>query len=323
MTVSKLRSLAWQYAHINCIPGWDQKDRKAGKTWARYFKSRHKEIITVKKARNLSIARAMAANENNISKWFDEYEAVLRKFNIRNPQQIWSGDETGLQNVPKERLVIGARKSDIWQVVSGEQGETSTVLTFINAYGNTVPPIVIHKGERTQNYWKTDMPIGVTVTATTKGYITKEKFAEYGVRFIRYLRSHRLLGLPHLLLVDSHRSHVYNIEFMNRMKANNIHVMCIPAHCSHIVQALDSVPFALFKQYWQEELQHYNFLKRGKPLTKGDFWKVFWPAFKDAMSVRNIQAGFRRTGIYPVDFEAIDKSKFGPASLTDQPCKNC
>ena len=32
------------------------------------------------------------------------------------------------------------------------------------------------------------------------------------------------------------------------MKANNIHVMAIPPHTSHIIQALDSTPFAQFKK---------------------------------------------------------------------------
>ena len=35
------------------------------------------------------------------------------------------------------------------------------------------------------------------------------------------------------------------------------------------------------------------------------------------MTVANIQSGFRKTGIYPMNFEAIDKEKFTPSSVTD------
>ena len=45
----------------------------------------------------------MAANEPNVHKWFDEYEQVLKDLGINSPGQIWSGDETGVQNVPKEQ----------------------------------------------------------------------------------------------------------------------------------------------------------------------------------------------------------------------------
>ena len=49
----------------------------------------------------------MAANELNVHKWLDEYQEVLKDLGINSPEQIWSGDETGVQNVPKEQSVLG------------------------------------------------------------------------------------------------------------------------------------------------------------------------------------------------------------------------
>ena len=40
---------------------------------------------------------------------------------------------------------------------------------------------------------------------------------------------------------------MYNVTFYEEMKENNIHVLAIPPHTSHLVQALDSTPFAEFK----------------------------------------------------------------------------
>ena len=37
------------------------------------------------------------------------------------------------------------------------------------------------------------------------------------------------------------------------MKENDIHVLAIPPHTSHLVQALDSTPFAEFKCCWQKK----------------------------------------------------------------------
>ena len=92
------------------------------------------------------------------------------------------------------------------------------------------------------------MPVGVHIATTSKGYITKQKFHKFGVRFIWYLKTHRMLDKPHLLIIDSHKSHIYNVVFFDYIKANNIHVTAIPPHTSHIVQALDSTPFAQFKK---------------------------------------------------------------------------
>ena len=156
----------------------------------------------------MSTARAQCANEHNIKKWFEEYSEVLEDLGITSPNQIWSGDETGVQNVPKEQMVVGEEGTPTVTQVSGEQGETSTILTFVNAVSLVCPPIVIHHGQHVQEYWTHEAPIGIHVTAKSKGYITKAKIHEYGIHFVRYLNSHKLLDRPHILLIDSHKTHV-------------------------------------------------------------------------------------------------------------------
>ena len=89
----------------------------------------------------------MGANPTVISNWFSLLEEIKTKFRILSPCQIWSGDETGIQNVPKEVRVLGVKKIRTFQQVSREQGETSMVLTFVNAAGQSVPPMIIHKGQ--------------------------------------------------------------------------------------------------------------------------------------------------------------------------------
>ena len=125
---------------------------------------------------------------------------------------------------PKERKVLALKNMKAYQQVSAEQGETSTVLTFVNGEGNVVPPMIIHKGERVQENWVRKAPGDVRVAATSRGYITKAKFHEYGLRFVRYLKHQDLNNRPHMLIVDSHSSHLYNLPFYQVMKANNIHV---------------------------------------------------------------------------------------------------
>ena len=58
-TMSHICSLAWQYTHINGIPGFSQETEKAGRTWARYFLIRFLQL-RCRKATNLSVTRAMA-----------------------------------------------------------------------------------------------------------------------------------------------------------------------------------------------------------------------------------------------------------------------
>ena len=169
----------------------------------------------------------MAANELNVRKWFAEYEKVLHDLHINSPEQIWSGDETGVQNMTKEEIVVCVKGKLSYQTVAADQGETSTILTFVSGVGRVVPPMVIHKGERVQEPWTYDAPVGVHITTTSKGYITQQKFHEYGAWFVRYLKTHRILDRFHLLIVDSHQSHMYNVAFSDLMKEMNIHGMAI------------------------------------------------------------------------------------------------
>ena len=63
-------------------------------------------------------------------------------------------------------------------------------------------------------------------------------------------------------------------------------------HTSHLVQVLDSTPFVQFKSAWQRKLLELLFNAWAKNLSKKNFFDVFWPAFRDSMTVAKIQSGF-------------------------------
>ena len=274
--------------------------------------------ITLKKARNLSIAHAMGTNPTVIQSWFTLLEKIKNTVGITSPDQIWSGDETDVQNVLKEVKVLALKNIRTFQQVSAEQGETSTILSFVSAAGNVVPPMVIHKGVQVQDTWKLKAPGDIKIAATKKGYITKSHFHEYGLHFIKYLKTMGLADQKHLLIVDGHKSHLYNLPFYEAMRANNIEVLTIPPHTSHVLQPLNSVPFAQFKRNWESNLRKYSSSHSGRPLNKIEFWNVFCPSWTMAMSVKNIMAGFRKTGIYPHDVNAIPESSMAPSDTTDK-----
>ena len=94
-------------------------------------------------------------------------------------------------------------------------------------------------------------------------------------------------------------------------------VLAIPSHTSHKILPLDNAPFTNFKTYWNENLLDYLFGSVGCGMPKMDFFQVFWPAWKKAMTVANIQAGFRQTGIFPVNANAKNPALPGPSRATD------
>ena len=77
--------------------------------------------ITLKKARNVSIACAMGANPTVLSQWFALLKKIQNEVGIVSPAQIWSGNKTGIQNVLKEIKVLGIKNIRTFQQVSSEQ----------------------------------------------------------------------------------------------------------------------------------------------------------------------------------------------------------
>ena len=97
------------------------------------------------------------------------------------------------------------------------------------------------------------------VKASENGYINKDLFQEFGAAFVSFLKKEGLMtGLPH------HYAHLYNYEFLDMMKSNNIHVFAIPSHTSHWLQPLDVGVFRSFKHGWQRAMQEFTRDTAGK-----------------------------------------------------------
>ena len=315
-TKNRVMSLVYQYAEMNGRKGFSKITKQAGRWWLKDFLKRFPEV-RLKKGHNLSVNRAMCANKPTIDKFFNLYQDLLQKLNIKSPMHIWNTDESGVQDVPKEERVIGVTGEKAHTMSPKEQGETTTLLTFANACGQVFPPLVIFKGAKVSDAWQTNAPPNVTVRASPKGWINKDVFLNYAVRWVHWLKRNQRLGKPHLLLLDAHKSHIYNLPFLLLMTANKIEVLAIPGHTSHILQPLDSTPFANFKTNWNIQLREYLFQNVGMAMPKHDFWIPFVPAWRKSLTVAAIQSGFRKTGIFPVNRNAIKISDLSPSGATD------
>ena len=102
------------------------------------------------------------------------------------------------------------------------------------------------------------------------------------------------------------------------MRANNIEILTIPPHTSHLLQPLDLVPFVQFKKYWESNLMKYNNTHSGRVLNKVNFCDVFIPSWNSSIIPKNIIAEFKKTGVYPHDPEVIPKESLAPSHITDR-----
>ena len=155
------------------------------------------------------------------------------------------------------------------------------------------------------------------IRESPSGYINSKLFQEYAKQCVRFLTEKKILtgDLRGLLLLDMHKSHLFDLGFMEFMRAHNVEVCCFPLHCTHVLQPLDDVPFALFKAEYQRQLLLINRLLCGYRINRIQFFRVLVPAYTTGMTAEAIRSGFRNTGIYPLNREAEKLKQTTPSDI--------
>ena len=302
--------------------GFSPTKKMAGRTWQRYFFKRNPEV-RMKMSQNLSIARAMGANMVQINKFFEEYRGWLADWKLEYaPNSIWNVDECGIGDVPKSTKVIGVTGQRPFQTVADEKATNTTMLTYISAGGTIMKPMLIFKNAKIKTEWREAAPSGYYLRASSSGYINSKLFLDYGKEFIKFLKEGHILRGDNkvILLMDLHKSHLFNWDFMNLMKDNNVEVCGFPPHCTHMLQPLDDTPYGNFKREYQKELMHMNRLLCGHRMSRQQFFRCFVPAFQTALTPETIRKGFKNCGIYPLDKSVPKLKNIGASEVYDR-CK--
>ena len=320
LNTKKLRRLVYDYCDANEIAAFpENEERMAGRKWARNFLRRHKKRVKIKKARNYCVGRAQAANKPKLRTWFQRVEREQAETGQYDPRYIWNVDEKPLMDVPKDgTYVIGETGISSKRQTQAEKGQLTTVLAFFNAYGEVMPPCVIHpsKAERVNSGWLKNSK-NAHVMATQSGYINREKFYDYGVKFVQYLEGKERLDKPNLLFFDGHKSHVSNWPFRDLMKRNNIRVLCLPPKCTTFIQPADIYIHAALDGAWNNGVAEYNEENCGRRLPKTEFFSKFWEAWDHAMNPHTIRCAWHDSGLYPLNMDAIKEHHFAHSQVSD------
>ena len=241
-----VRKLAFQYAKCNRLPcRFPENSQMAGYYWMKGFLNRHSRL-TVKSPEALSAARATGMNKPVISKWFDDYEKMLSDLNIKeSTANIWNLDESGFHDYFLPHKAVGEKGIPLYQITGAEKGENVTVLPIFNAMGDFGPLMVIFKGVKAKT--AVGSPPNTIVRASKDGYTTSKLFVEFGRHFVQYLRRKAANARKHILVLDGHSTHTYNVEFLTLMRHNNVEVICLPPHATHALQPADKALFASMK----------------------------------------------------------------------------
>ena len=113
--------------------------------------------------------------------------------------------------------------------------------------------------------------------------------------------------------------HIFCPEVIRTAAAEGIIVFALPPHTTRLSQPLDKGVFAPLKVEWRKAVRNFISKNPGN-VTRYEFSALFAKAWSNAMTLPNIVAGFRVTGVCPFNRNAIRlpseaPTKFDPEAL--------
>ncbi|MGH0116931.1 UNVERIFIED_CONTAM: hypothetical protein FKN15_026625 [Acipenser sinensis] len=87
-------------------------------------------------------------------------------------------------------------------------------------------------------------------------------------------------------------------------KENNVVLLRLPSHLTHILQPLDKAVFGQVKRQWRKKLRCHSRVSRDK-IRKEDFPSKLSDVLETAMKSENLKSGFGSTGIYPLNPDRV------------------
>ena len=277
-----------------------------GEDWVKSFIARQSDTIKEKLASNVKRSHAAVSREV-INDYFDNLKIEVEGIPAEN---IWNFDETNLTDDPGRKKCVVRRSCKYPErIINSSKGSTSLMFCG-SAAGVLLPPYVVYKGERMYDAYAEGGPSGECFNVTKSGWFDMTIFEDWFQNI--FLHADRKLQGRKILLADNLSSHV-SLEVLRLCQKFDIHLIFLPANSTHLLQPLDVAFFAPMKRAWREILNEWRGTNEGRKL--GALPKVKFPVLlkklfcriaKDAQNI--LKAGFKKTGIYPLDKEEVLRS---------------
>ena len=210
-------------------------------------------------------------------------------------------DESGFPLDPKPPKGVFARgEKNPVSVSSGNKAQI-TVVGCVSAAGQCMPPTIIWPRKKMPPELAFGEVPGSTYGVSQSGWMNQLIFSRwFKQHFLRYVPAAR----PLLLLLDGHSSH-YCPDTLKLAQEDDVITLALPPNTTHLTQPLDKGVFGPLKMRWRQVVHDFQVSHPGQTVTQWNFCRLFSKAWLEAMNAPNISAGFRTTGIYPLNFDAL------------------
>ncbi|KAL0841447.1 hypothetical protein ABMA28_015129 [Loxostege sticticalis] len=302
LEVIDLRYIIKMYLDSNNITNKRFNNNLPGPDFAESFLKRHSDKISKRISQNIKLSRAKVSSES-IKKYFVELEKSLDGV---PPSNIVNYDETNLSDDPGRQKVIVRRGCKYPERVRNHSKGCTSLMLAANAEGKLLPPYVVYKSTHLYDSWIQNGPAGTKYHRSSSGWFDGPIFVDW-VKTMVIPYFEKIPGKK-VLIGDNLSSHL-SVEVITLCKEKNIHFVFLPPNSTHLTQPLDVAYFRPMKQAWRQILQKWK-MNDGRCLSsipKGCFPRLL-KKMLDLLkpnTEKNIQSGFRKTGIFPLNVQEV------------------
>ena len=258
----------------------------------------------------------LPATSQIISDFFGKLGSLYGRLNLLSkPMLIYNADETGISVVHKPgKVVTELGRRHVYSVVSGERGKNHTIMTCVSASGNVLPPMMIFPRKRAiPDSFKVGAVPNTLFLNSTNGWINSELYLEW----LKFFRNNIPPTRPVLLIQDGHTSHM-SIEAIEYCKSNEIYILCLPSHTTHILQPLDIGVFKSFKSNFSKACTNYMSKNPGRVITPEFLASLVVEAWYVSLTHLNIMSGFRKSGLFPFNPSMVNDRCTAPSKVFEK-----
>ncbi|EED11996.1 conserved hypothetical protein [Talaromyces stipitatus ATCC 10500] len=264
-------------------------NQQVGEKWVYNLVKRRPEIDS-KFSRRYNYERAKCEDPKIIQEHFDRVRDAISQYGIL-PEDIYNFDETGFAMGLCATAKPGNR-------------EWVTAIEATNSTGWALPSYVIFKAKKNVRLgWFDELPSDWRINISDNGWTTDQIGLEWlKTHFTPYIND-RTMGRYRMLILDGHGSHL-TAEFDRTCTENNIILICMPPHSSHLLQSLDVGCFAVLKQQYGQLVEQRMRLGFNH-INKIDFLTAFPQARTMAYKAQTIRNSFTATGLVPFNPDRV------------------
>ncbi|KAF0718546.1 HTH CENPB-type domain-containing protein, partial [Aphis craccivora] len=257
-------------------------NNRPGKKWFYGFMNRHK-CLSQKHSEYVNKAKG-SVTEEKIRKWFDEVSELLGEnlYVLNYPERVFNMDETCFYLAPKGELILGPRGCNVYDEQTNNNKENITTLFAANALG-----------------WG--------LGKSENGWMTAETFFEYMANiFLPHLIQSNI-SRPVIIFLDGHSSHL-SLHLSKFCRENGLILIALYPNSTHILQPLDVAVFGPLKSSWKKTVKQWR-IDNDREISKFDMPTALSNIMNTPNISKNVQSGFRSTGLLPFNPNNVDFTK--------------